>query len=32
MWLTHGPTHPDTAAEFTDWNAVDAFARKVCAL
>jgi menaquinone-dependent protoporphyrinogen oxidase len=32
MWLTHGPTHPDTVAEFTDWNAVDAFARKVCAL
>ena len=32
MWLTHGPTHPDTVAEFTDWDAVDTFARTVCAL
>lgn len=29
MWLTNGPTDPRTCVEFTDWNAVDAFARRV---
>lgn len=32
MWLTHGPTDPGTVAEFTDWDAVDAFGRRVCAM
>jgi menaquinone-dependent protoporphyrinogen oxidase len=29
MALTHGPTDPRACVEFTDWNAVDDFARKV---
>ena len=32
MWLTHGPTAPDACVEFTDWDSVDAFARRVAAL
>lgn len=32
MWITHGPTDPATVIEYTDWAAVDAFAREVCAL
>ncbi len=29
MWITKGPTAPDTDVEFTDWGQVDAFARRV---
>jgi menaquinone-dependent protoporphyrinogen oxidase len=29
MWLTHGPTEPSACVEFTDWQAVDAFAQRV---
>ena len=29
MWLTKGPTHPDTVAEFTNWAEVDAFAQRI---
>jgi menaquinone-dependent protoporphyrinogen oxidase len=32
MWMTHGPTAPDSVVEFTDWNRVDAFAREAAAL
>jgi menaquinone-dependent protoporphyrinogen oxidase len=32
MWLTHGPTDPRACVEFTDWNSVDAFARRVVEL
>jgi menaquinone-dependent protoporphyrinogen oxidase len=29
MWLTHGPTHRQACVEFTDWLAVEQFARQV---
>jgi menaquinone-dependent protoporphyrinogen oxidase len=29
MWITHGPTDPSSVVEFTDWNAVDAFAHRI---
>lgn len=29
MWLTKGPTHPDTIADFTDWDAVEAFGLRI---
>lgn len=29
MWMTKGPTHPDTVVEFTDWNQVDQFAKTI---
>ena len=32
MKITGGPTDPDTVTEYTDWPAVDAFARRICAL
>jgi menaquinone-dependent protoporphyrinogen oxidase len=32
MWLTKGPTDPSSSTEFTNWQAVDAFAAKVKAL
>jgi len=32
MWLTKGPTDPNTNAEFTDWDEVDRFAERVAAL
>ena len=32
MWLTHGPTDPTAVVEFTDWERVDAFARRVAAM
>ncbi|WP_301102142.1 menaquinone-dependent protoporphyrinogen IX dehydrogenase [Propionivibrio sp.] len=31
MLITHGPTDPTTVVEFTDWQKVDAFARRVSA-
>jgi menaquinone-dependent protoporphyrinogen oxidase len=30
MWLTGGPTAPDTVVEFTDWQRVDAFGEALC--
>ena len=32
MLITRGPTDPTTVVEFTDWSAVDDFARRVCAM
>ena len=29
MWITKGPTDPNTDVEFTDWAKVDAFARRI---
>ncbi len=29
MWMTKGPTAPDTVVEYTDWDNVDAFARRL---
>jgi len=29
MWMTKGPTDPDTVIEFTDWEAVDRFADSI---
>jgi|KBSMisStaDraftv2_1062788.scaffolds.fasta_scaffold243114_3 menaquinone-dependent protoporphyrinogen oxidase len=31
MWLTNGPTDPAARTEFTDWQAVEAFAHRVSA-
>ena len=31
MWMTKGPTDPTGTFEFTDWDAVDAFAREIAA-
>jgi menaquinone-dependent protoporphyrinogen oxidase len=30
MWMTKGPTDPNTVIEFTDWGQVDAFAHEIC--
>ena len=32
MWMTKGPTAPDTVVEFTDWNKVDEFGRTIAAM
>ncbi len=32
MLITNGPTDPKAVVEFTNWGAVEAFAREVCAL
>lgn len=29
MWMTNGPTDPETVEEFTDWNQVEAFGRVI---
>jgi menaquinone-dependent protoporphyrinogen oxidase len=29
MWLTKGPTDPTSCVEFTNWTAVDSFARRI---
>ena len=29
MWITKGPTHPQTVVEFTDWGQVEAFGQSV---
>ena len=29
MWVTGGPTNPSAVVEFTDWDKVDAFARRL---
>lgn len=31
MLLTHGPTDPTACIEYTDWQAVDSFAQRLCA-
>ncbi len=31
MWMMKGPTDPTSVTEFTDWDAVDAFGRRVAA-
>ena len=30
MWMTKGPTDPETVIDFTDWKQVESFARLVC--
>ena len=30
MWITKGPTHPETNIEFTDWNQVNKFGQLIC--
>jgi menaquinone-dependent protoporphyrinogen oxidase len=32
MWLTHGPTDPASCTDFTNWDNVDEFARKIAKL
>ncbi|MBL8286901.1 MAG: menaquinone-dependent protoporphyrinogen IX dehydrogenase [Rubrivivax sp.] len=32
MWLTHGPTDPSAVVEFTDWQRVEAFGRRLAAM
>lgn len=32
MWLTNGPTDPSAVVEFTDWDEVEAFGRRVCVM
>ncbi len=32
MWMTKGPTDPTAVVEFTDWNKVDEFGRKIARL
>lgn len=32
MWITKGPTDPDTVIDYTDWKQVDSFAQGVCDL
>ncbi len=32
MWMTGGPTDPNSTVEFTDWNRVDAFGRRIAVL
>ena len=32
MWMTHGPTDPSAVVEFTDWDQVETFGRRVSEL
>ncbi|HJV86254.1 MAG TPA: menaquinone-dependent protoporphyrinogen IX dehydrogenase [Noviherbaspirillum sp.] len=32
MWLTKGPTDPHAVVEFTDWDEVEVFGRRICAM
>jgi menaquinone-dependent protoporphyrinogen oxidase len=32
MWITNGPTHPKTVVEFTDWEEVEKFGRRICVM
>jgi len=32
MWLTSGPTDPTACVEFTDWQAVEAFAQRISSM
>jgi menaquinone-dependent protoporphyrinogen oxidase len=31
MWITRGPTAPDSVVDFTDWQAVESFGRRIAA-
>ena len=30
MWMTKGPTAPDTVIDYTDWEQVEAFGQRIC--
>ena len=30
MWMTKGPTNPETVVDYTDWDHVESFGRKIC--
>ena len=32
MWMTKGPTAPDTVVDYTDWDKVEVFGRVICAM
>jgi menaquinone-dependent protoporphyrinogen oxidase len=32
MWMTKGPTDPKAVVEFTDWQQVESFAKRICAM
>lgn len=32
MWMTKGPTDPSTVIDYTDWQQVDAFGRRIAAM
>jgi len=32
MWMTKGPTDPTSTIEFTDWDKVDEFGRKIASI
>lgn len=32
MWMTKGPTDPETVVDYTDWKQVESFAQRVCDL
>ena len=32
MWITKGPTDPTLTVEFTDWDSVDEFARRIASM
>ena len=32
MWITKGPTDPETVVDYTDWKQVESFAQRVCDL
>ena len=32
MWMTKGPTAPDTVVDYTDWDQVEVFGRVICAM
>ena len=32
MWMTQGPTDPKSVVEFTNWDDVEAFGRRICAM
>jgi menaquinone-dependent protoporphyrinogen oxidase len=32
MWMTQGPTDPESVVEFTNWDDVEAFGRRICAM
>jgi len=29
MWMTKGPTSPDTVVDYTDWDQVEAFGHRI---
>ena len=30
MWMTKGPTNPETVVDYTDWEQVESFGRQIC--